>query len=77
MSSIGLRRYERLANKLRQKYGLFDKLSLAVIGSCELANNPHIFLTRENQDIKEIHRHHDGTFNFYGPVVFASNQEQN
>ena len=35
----------RLANKTKQKYGLFAKLSLASIGSYEVAKNPYIFLT--------------------------------
>ena len=46
LSSTGLRRPTRLANKSRQKYGLFDKLSIAVIVSFEEANNPCIFITR-------------------------------
>ena len=46
LESTGLRIFERLANKPRQKYDLFAKLSLAVIGSCEVAKNPQIFLTR-------------------------------
>ena len=46
LASTGLRRSSRLANKPKQKYGLFDKFSLAVIGACKVANNPHIFLTR-------------------------------
>ena len=48
----GLRRSERLANKPRQKYGLFAKLSLAVIGACGVAKKPHTFLTRANQQIQ-------------------------
>ena len=50
--STGIRIYARLANKPRQKYGLFDKLSLAVIGACESDKKTHIFLTRENQHIQ-------------------------
>ena len=42
-----------------------------------MANNPHIFLTRANQHIKEINRHIDGNLNNFGPVAFAANQEQN
>ena len=45
LSSTGLMRYARLANKTKQKYGLFAKLSLASIGSYEVAKNPYIFLT--------------------------------
>ena len=52
MESAGLRIYARLANKPRQKYGLFDKFSLAVIGACEANNNHHIFLTIESQHIQ-------------------------
>ena len=52
LESTGLRIYARLDNKPRQKYGLFDKFSLAVIGECEAANKPHIFLTRANQQIQ-------------------------
>ena len=48
LASTGLRISDRLANKNKQKYGLFDKLSLSVIGSFEVAKNPHIFLTRTN-----------------------------
>ena len=40
LSSTGLMRYARLANKTKQKYGLFDK------GAYKVANNPYIFLTR-------------------------------
>ena len=39
--------------------------------------NPHIFLIRANQNIQEINRYFDGTLNHCGPMVFASNQEQN
>ena len=49
LESTGIMIYSRLANKNRQKYSLFDKLSLVVIGACEAANNPHIFLTIANQ----------------------------
>ena len=45
LASTGLRRYDRLANKPKQKYGLFDKLSLALVLACEVDKNPHIFLT--------------------------------
>ena len=66
-----------MANKSKQKYGIFAKFSLAVIGACEVANNPHIFINRANQYIQEIHRHSDVTLNHFGPIVIASNQEQN
>ena len=59
MASTGLRRSARLANKPIRKYGLFDKLSLSVIGECEVAKNLHIFLTIANQQIHEINRHFD------------------
>ena len=52
LTSTGLRIYARLANNPRQKYGLFDKFSLAVIGASEAAKNLHIFLTRANQHIQ-------------------------
>ena len=52
MASTSIMIYASLANKTRQKYGLFDKLSLSVIGACEAAKNPHIFLTRENQYVQ-------------------------
>ena len=52
LASTGIVIYARLDNEPRQKYGLFHKLSLAVIGECEAAKNPHIFLTRENQYIQ-------------------------
>ena len=77
MSSTGLRRYERLANKPGKKYGLFSKLLLSVMGYCEVYKNPHTFITRENQHIQEINSNFDGTLNNYGPMLFAENQEQN
>ena len=52
LESTVLRRFARLDNKTKQKYGLFAELSLSEIGACEVANNPHIFLTRENQHIQ-------------------------
>ena len=67
----GLRRSARLSNKTKQKYGLFSKFLLAVIVACEMAKNPHIFLTRANQQIQEINRRFDGTVNHYGPMVFS------
>ena len=66
-----------LDNKPKQKYGLFTKLSLALIGSCDVAKNPHIFLTRENQHIQEINRHFDVTLNHYDPMIFVENLEKN
>ena len=47
LESTGISRYSRLDNKPKTKYGLFAKISLAVIVACEVDNNPHIFLTRE------------------------------
>ena len=47
-ASTGLRRSVRLDNKTKQRYVLLDKFSILVIGACEVAKNPHIFLTREN-----------------------------
>ena len=43
MEPTGLRRSARLANKPKQKYGLFAKLSLELIVSCEVDNNPTYF----------------------------------
>ena len=77
LESTGLWRSYRLANKPKQKYVLFAKFWLALIGACEVANNPHNFLTRTNQHIQEINRQFDGNLNHYGPMVFAANQEQN
>ena len=54
MASTGLNISARLDNKTKQKYGLFAKLSLAVVGLCEAAKNPHLFLTRENQHIRTL-----------------------
>ena len=67
----------RLDYKPKQKYGLFTKFSLSVIGACEVDNNPHIFLTKSNQNIQEINIHFDGTLKYFGPMVFATNQEKN
>ena len=77
IASTGCSISAKLDNKPRQKYGLFDKLSLLVIGVCELANNPHIFITRANQHIQEINRHFDVTLYHFCPMVFSENQEQN
>ena len=52
LGSNGLRISVRLANKTKQKYGLFYKLASTLVGSCEMANNPHIFLTEANQHIQ-------------------------
>ena len=71
MESTGLRRSVRLTNKTNHKYGLFDKLPLAVIGACEVAKNPHIFVTRANQHIWEIIRHFDGSLNNSCLMVFV------
>ena len=65
-----------MANKPKQKYGLFAKLSLALIGACEVAKNPHTFITRENQHIREINRNFYGNLNHFGPMVFAEKQEK-
>ena len=77
MASSSLGRATRLPNKPLKKYDLSAKLSLVVIGACEVDKNPHIFLTVSNKQIQEINRHFDGTLNNYGPMVFSSNQEQN
>ena len=77
VESTGLRVYTRLDNKPRKKYGVFAKFLLVVNLVCEMAKNPHIFITRANQHTQEINRHFDGTLNHYGPMVFAENQEQN
>ena len=52
LEKTDIRIYAELDNKPRQEYSLFDKFSLAVIGACEATNNPHIFLTRANQNIQ-------------------------
>ena len=52
LTSSGLRRYASLDNKHKQKYGSFDELSLELIGACEVAKNPRIFLTTEIQHIQ-------------------------
>ena len=70
-------RFARLADKSKQKYGLFAKFSLAVIGACGVSKTPHIFLTRSNQYIPEINIHFDGNLSHFGPMVFAENQELN
>ena len=75
--STSVRIHYRLDNKPKQKYGLFAKFLLSVIGACKVAKNPHIFLTRENQHCQEINRQFDGTLYNFGPMLFAANQEQN
>ena len=77
LASTGIWRSARLANTPRQKYGLFSKFSLALIGAYEVAMNPHIYITRSTQCIQKIKRHFDGTSNHYDTMEFASNQEQN
>ena len=77
LTSTSLRRYARLANKPKQKYFLFAKFSWVVIGSCEVAKDPQIFLTREDQHIQEIHKHFDVILNNFGPMAFEADQEQN
>ena len=52
LASTDIRISSRLDNKPKQKYGLFEKLYLVVIGAYEEAKNPHIFLTGENQHIQ-------------------------
>ena len=49
IESTYLRRADRLDNKPKQKYYLFVKLFLSVIGACEVAKKSHIFLTGTNQ----------------------------
>ena len=71
LSSPDLIISSRLANKTEQKYGLLSKLSLAVIGACEVAKNLHIFLTIAKQHIQEINRHSDGKLDNFGFVAFA------
>ena len=61
----------------KQKYGLFAKFSLSLVGLFEVADNTHVFITRANQHIQEINRHFDGTLNHFGLMVFVANQEQN
>ena len=65
LASTGLSRSTRLANKPKQEYGLFSKLSFSLIGN------------RENHHTQEIDRHFYGTLVFFGPMVFAENQDQN
>ena len=48
LATTGIRRSAKFDLKPRQKYGLLGKLSLAVIGLCEVANIPQVFLNRPN-----------------------------
>ena len=75
LSSTDLRRSVRLENKPKQNYGLFYKLSLAVFGACEVAKNPHTFLTISNQHIQETNRHFNGTSDRFVPMVFVTNKK--
>ena len=77
IAQTDIRRYTRLANKPKQKYGIFDKSSFSLIGACEATKNPYIFITRSNGHLQEINRNFDGTLNHYGPMAFATNQEKN
>ena len=47
-----------------------------VIVAREVANIPNIFLNRKNQHTQEINGHFDWNLNYYGPMVFAANEEQ-
>ena len=51
MESTGLRISSGLANKHKQKHGLFSGFSLAVIIACEADKKPQIFLTISNQKV--------------------------
>ena len=51
LASDNLRKIDRLTNKTKQKYDLFSKFSLSVIGACEVTKNTHIFINRENNHI--------------------------
>ena len=77
LASTGLSISTRLANKPKQQYDLCAKLSLEVLVAYEVAKNPHIFLTRENQQTQDINRHFDGNLNHFGPMVFVETHEQN
>ena len=41
-----------------------------------MAKIPNIFLNRKNQHTQEINGHFDWNLNYYGPMVFAANEEQ-
>ena len=75
--STDLRRSDRLYNKPKHKYRLFAKLSIAVVGSYNVALKIHIFLTRENQHTQVININFDRTLNHFVPMIFVENQEQN
>ena len=62
---------------LKNIYIIFIILTLAVIGECEVAKYPHIFLIISNQHIQEINRPFYGTLNHIGSLFFAEKQEQN
>ena len=74
MASTDLRRSSGLSNKTKVKYCLFAKFQLALIKSCDVAEKPHIFITRANQCIQEINR--DRTLSYSGLMVLVENQEQ-
>ena len=57
LASTGIMVSATLGNKPRQKYSLFDKLSLSVIWVCGVDKNPHIILTISNQHIQENNIH--------------------
>ena len=77
IESTGLRRSARVSNKPKQKYGLFDKFWLSVIGAYDVAKKLHIFPTRANQHFPKINRHFDETLHNFCPIIFTENQEQN
>ena len=47
-------RSTRLADKHKQKCGLFVIISLALVGACEVDKNPHIFLIREKYIFRKL-----------------------
>ena len=77
MASTGIMISSRLATKLKQEYGLFDKFSLTVVLERYMDKNPRVFLTRTNQHIQEVNRHFDRNPNCFGPMIFAANQDIN
>ena len=77
MESTGIHWSFRLQNKPKQNYGLFSKLSIAVTVAFDVDKHPHMYPTRENQNIQEINRQFYGTLNYFGDVVFSENQENN
>ena len=46
LEPTGFKKSARLANKPKQKYGSYAKLSLSVVVSCEVVKNAQIFITR-------------------------------